>query len=45
MPPPSIHFELSIPQDEYNFGTLGATLTPLGGEGGCTIYIIFFSLL
>ena len=24
MLPPSIHFEISIPQDAYNFGTLGA---------------------
>ena len=30
MLPPSIHFEISIPQDAYNFETLGAPLTPWG---------------
>ena len=43
MLPPSIHFEISIPQDAYNFGTLGAPLTPWrGGGGGCTKFFIFF---
>ena len=31
MLPPSIHFEISIPLDTYNFGTKGAPLTPWGG--------------
>ena len=33
MLPPSIYFEISIPQDAYNFETL-APLTPWGGGGG-----------
>ena len=41
MLPTSIHFEISIPQDEYNFRTLGAPLTPWGG-GLHNVIIIYF---
>ena len=39
--PISIHFEISIPQDAYNFGTLGAPLTSWGGggAGGAPVFI------
>ena len=45
MLPPSIDFAIFIPPDAYNFGTLGAPLTPWrgGGGGGVThIFLIFF---
>ena len=42
MLPPSIHFEISIPQDAYNFGTLEAPLTPGGGGGGLHNFFCIF---
>ena len=44
MLPPSIHFEISIPLDAYNFGANRAPLTPWGG-GGCTKFYFFTFLI